>query len=84
MKQVAWVYCALAFLTMVPGLLYQYEHLQVPSYDGFMKEMAEGKIDLENQEHKLRFAKVMINHFIANFESQEFKNAVKLLAEHKE
>ena len=33
--------------------------------------MAGVKIDLENLEHKLSFAKVMINHVIEYFESQE-------------
>jgi thiamine kinase-like enzyme len=78
-KQIAWMHCALCFLTMLPDLLHTYETMQVPLYDEFMKEMSEGKINLENPEHRLKFAKVLINHIIRNFELQESRNAIELL-----
>lgn len=78
MKQIAFIYCALCFLKMVPERLQQYEKLQVSLYADFVQEMADGKINLENSEHKLSFAKVLINHVFENVESQEFSKAVAL------
>lgn len=56
-----------------------YGALQVPTYQGFLKEMIEGKINLENAEHKLKYAKVIINHVSANTETEEFRDALNIL-----
>ena len=79
MKHVYWIYTVSCFLKMTPEQLHKYAELNVPSYIDFLKEWFEGKINLENPENKLKFAKVMINHVITNYESQEFGDAVKLL-----
>lgn len=79
MKQATWILYALIFLRMVPELLYKYEKLQVPSLNDFFKEMSEGKINLEKQEDRLKFAKVKINYIVAAAESQEFRDAISVL-----
>ena len=53
-----------------------YKTLEVPSYEEFLKS---GKIDLNNPEDQLKFAKVLLNRVIVNFESQEFSDAINLL-----
>jgi aminoglycoside phosphotransferase (APT) family kinase protein len=83
MKQVAWMYAALCFLTMVPEQLPHYEGVLAPSYLDFMTEASAGKFNLDTPEHKLIFAKVMINHAFMNSETQEFSDAANLMAENK-
>jgi aminoglycoside phosphotransferase (APT) family kinase protein len=79
MRQIAWLNYALLFLRMIPEKVHLYGSLQVPTYQGLLKEMFEGKIDFENPDHKLKYAKVLINHVIANAGTQEFRDAVKAL-----
>jgi thiamine kinase-like enzyme len=74
-KQIAWMYCAVCFLTMIPDHLANYDALKVSTYADLWQE----RIDLEKPEHKLKFAKVLINHVIANVASQGFANAIELL-----
>lgn len=82
MKQVAFIVYGLTILQMTPEL-YQYAELKVPSYIEFLKEWSEEKINLENPETKLKFAKVMINNVIANSESQKFSDALNVLTQKK-
>ncbi len=79
-KIIAWTYCAVCFLTMIPEQLPNYETLKVPVYEDLFKEF----IDLERPENKLRFAKVLINHVIANVESQEFTHAMLIMTNNRE
>ena len=74
-KIIAWMYCAVCFLTMIPEQLANYEPLKVPVYADLFQDV----IDLEKAEHKLKFAKVLINHVIANFQSQEFNDMINRL-----
>lgn len=74
-KIIAWTYCVVCFLTMIPEQLANYETLKVPAYADLFQDF----IDLEKPEHKLKFAKVLVNHVIANVESQEFSDAVIIL-----
>jgi thiamine kinase-like enzyme len=74
-KQVAWAYCGICFLIMIPELLTQYEKTNVLEYNELIKTF----IDLSKQKNKLKFAKALLNHVIQNFESKEFNNTVKIL-----
>jgi thiamine kinase-like enzyme len=80
MKRVAWIFWALAFLKMVPEQLSQYARTTVPSFIDFMRQMGSGAINLDNPEHKLKFAKVLINRAIVDRESQEFRDATNMLS----
>lgn len=75
-KQIAWIYSAVCFLTMIPELWPEYEKMVVPLYENLAQE----GIDLAKSEHKLKFAKVLINHVLANVASQEFGDAIKFLS----
>lgn len=79
MKQVVWIRCALAFLFIGSSKIGLYATLPVPSYTDFLKSEAAQR--LETPEEQLSFAKTMINHVLANFESPEFSGAEKVLAE---
>ncbi|MDR3646299.1 MAG: phosphotransferase [Candidatus Babeliales bacterium] len=78
-EQLVWINYALAFLKMVPNILKQYQAVQVPSYWEIMEGIAEGKINLEDPENKLKYAKVLINNVISNSQTTEFNNAIKIL-----
>lgn len=57
-----------------------YATAQVPTLEAFLKEKTKlGMVDFNDPETKLTFAKIMINTLITNFESQEFRDAVKAL-----
>lgn len=77
MKLAAWIFDSVFLLQVYPEKLYKYENLQLPSNIDFIKEMAKGKIDLENPEEVLKYSKFVINHVITEFESLEFDKAVK-------
>lgn len=79
MKQAAWIFDAIFFLKINPEQIYKYKDLNVSSEENLINKMVEGKINLENPDDVLRYSKFVINHVLKNFESQEFKNASKVL-----
>jgi len=47
------------------------------------REVVEGKIDMSKSENKLKLLKARLNQIFANCESQEFRDAVKMLSNKK-
>jgi thiamine kinase-like enzyme len=70
---------ALCFLSMVPEQFHHYKTLSVPPYQDFMNAWLAGNKTTESPEHKLMFAKVLINHIFDTVESKEFSNATRIL-----
>lgn len=81
MKLVNWIYYAVFFLEINQKQLHEYENLQIPLEVNLIKKMAEGATVSVSTECLLKYAKALINHVIKNFESQEFKDAIKILRE---
>jgi thiamine kinase-like enzyme len=79
MKQAAWLSYAFRFLNLGSQKIDTYASAQVPSYMDFMREVGQGKIDLEQPESRIKLAKIMINNIITNAQSQEFHDAVELV-----
>jgi thiamine kinase-like enzyme len=68
MKQLSFINFALGFLALSSqqaNLGNQYNNLQAPDYADILKDFYHGNIDIENHEHRLKFAKAMINEAFA-------------------
>lgn len=81
MKLVVLINDAQAFLGGTgTDLLGQYACVQVPLFEECIRAYHAGEIDLGKAENRLKFAKSTINQVLANAETQEFRDAIKLLS----
>jgi thiamine kinase-like enzyme len=80
-KQAIWIRYAAVLLYLTPEKSLHYESVQVQRYWDFLKEFHEGNINLEDPEQKQMLAKAMTNQVLANAETQEFRDAIKVLGE---
>jgi thiamine kinase-like enzyme len=79
MKQVVLLSSGLGFIRRAPEKISDYATLQTRSWANLQKDFDDGKISLEEPETKILFGKSMINAIITNSQSQEFRDAVKLV-----
>ena len=79
MKQVAWIYTAVAFLKMTPALCLRYNDIDVPSYEQFISDVGFGRISLDEQIGQIKFAKTRINKVFENYQSEAFRDAKAVL-----
>jgi thiamine kinase-like enzyme len=61
------------------GKMSIYATVQAPSWVDFSHKYYEGKIDMGKSETRIKYAKSMLNTVITNSQSQEFRDAVKLV-----
>jgi thiamine kinase-like enzyme len=80
MKLVAEIHYGLIFLKLGIQYIDQYAILSVPSYWEFLSTLGKEKVDLDEPKYKMSMAKILINDVVANFESQEFRDAIRVLS----
>ncbi|MBU1008093.1 phosphotransferase [Candidatus Dependentiae bacterium] len=81
MKQVALINFGSNLLRRIDPKMPFYKTLKIPSYKAFLKEWWLKNVTLNKPESLLKFGRAMFNKAIKNFESQEFKDAIKILRE---
>ena len=81
MRQVVYISWAFHAIDRLPSQkIKQYEQTRVPSLKEYSKEQLESKSDLTIPENSLRELKILFNQVLNESLSQEFKNAINILA----
>jgi len=81
MKQVALINFGSNLLRKIDPKMPFYKTLKIPSYKACLKEWWLKNITLNKPESRLKFGRAMFDKAIKNFESQEFKDAIRILRE---
>lgn len=74
---------ALSRLESVSWSISQYELMKAPAFAVFVKAKLDGEIDFSKSEDNLAVLKLLLTTIIANFESEEFHDALQVLAQKK-
>jgi thiamine kinase-like enzyme len=83
MKQIALIRSALNALNGASlDDISQHPAVETYTLQKINEEMVDRKFDLHNLNHDLIFLKVLLNQFLKNAKSEEFKMAIKLLSDH--
>ena len=78
MKQTFFITYATRFFSMHPETEYNWNEIP-ESYRAFSRKIGTGAVSLDNPTTQFQFARSMFSEAVANFQSQEFKDALELL-----
>jgi thiamine kinase-like enzyme len=79
---IKWACDSLCRLKNSPEVIRKYGLIKAPSFVEFLRNLFAGKVDFSKPEDSLSQLKTLLNEVFVNFESQEFKDAVRTLNEH--